>query len=99
MAAAIAAKKQQSTDALLKKLTSAKAFGPTSAIPLTPDTPEQEQALAELIGTATVRLWNGNLYLDRDRQKAQAQQGGWIALVVLVALVSLGASLVALLSL
>jgi hypothetical protein len=95
---ASAAKKQQARDALLKDLKDAKAFGPGTTVALIPDSAEQEEALTELIGTATVRSWNGGYYLDRARLKAREQQQGWVALVVILALLSLGASAIALLS-
>ena len=96
---AAAATRQQASEALLKRLADAKAFGPSSAVPLTPANGEEEQALAELVGTATVRPWNGGYYLDRERKKEREEQQGWIALVVLVAVISLGASAIALLAL
>lgn len=99
IAAGTGSSQQATAQALLKKLTSAKAFGPTSAIPLLPDGPGEEKALAELVGTATVRPWSGGYYLDRDRKRARDQQQGWIALVVGLAIVSILVSVFALLAL
>lgn len=96
---AAAAQGQAAQDALLKQLTEAKAFGPSSAIPLTPKDAAQDKALTELIGLMTVRPWNGRYYLDRERQKEREQQQGWMALVILAVIASVLASAVALLTL
>ena len=96
---AAAAQGQSAQQALLKQLTDAKAFSPSSALPLTPKGAAEEKALAELIGHMTVRPWNGRYDLDRDRQKEREAQQGWIVLVILLAIASLLASAVALINL
>jgi hypothetical protein len=96
---AAAAQGQSAQQAILKQLTDAKAFGPSSAVPLAPNDAAQEKALTELLGLMTVRPWNGGYYLDRDRQKEREQQQGWIALVILVVIASVVATAVALLAL
>ena len=96
---AAAAQGQSAQQALLKQLTDAKAFGPSSAVLLTPTSAAEEKALTELVGLMTVRPYSGRYYLDRDRQKEREQQQGWTALVILVVIASLLASTVALLNL
>ena len=85
--------------ALLAQLTAAKAYDPGTAIRLQPDGVETA-ALTELVGVAIVRpLGQGRYYLDRERQKEQSAQQGWIALVILLGVASLLASSIALASL
>jgi hypothetical protein len=96
---AAAAQGQSAQQALVKQLTEAKAFGPSSAVPLTPTNAAEEKALTELVGLMTVRPYSGRYYLDRDRQKEREAQQGWIALVILLAIASLLASALALINL
>ena len=97
---AAAAAKEEAANAVRAKFAEAKAFGPATAIVPDIESPEQQSAIDELQGLGIVRaLGGGRYYLDRDRQAERKAQQGRIALIVLAGLVSLLASVVALLAL
>lgn len=88
--------RQGAQQTLLQKLTAAKAFEPSTAVQL-PVEGAEESALTELVGLSIVRpLGSGRYYLDRDRQRERAAQGGWIAMVILLGVGSALASFIAL---
>ena len=89
---------QTGKQALLAKLAKARAFDASSAIRLGDD-PAEAAVLTELAGLAIVRPRGGGFYyLDRERQRDQAAQQGWLALAILLALASVMASLIALIA-
>lgn len=94
---AAAAQKQAAQDALLNQLTSAKAFTPSAAIVLKTDGKDQDGALKELVGHAVVRpIGAGRFYLDRERKAERARQQGHAVLLILAAMLSILASVLAL---
>ena len=96
---ALAASQTKSTDtakqALLAKLTKAKAFDVSNAIRLG-DAPAEAAALTELVGQSIVRpKGDGRYYLDRERQRERVVQQGWLAPAVLLGVANVTVSLIA----
>ena len=93
---ASAANRQTAQQAVVQKLTAAKALEPSAAVRLDVDGAEAS-ALTELVGLAVVRpLGAGRYYLDRERQKERAAQQGWVAVGLLLAIGSVMVSVIAL---
>jgi len=90
------AARRTAQQSVIAQFTAAKAFEPSGAIAIAPDGFERD-ALTELVALAIVRpLGDGRYYLDRERQRERAAQGGWIALVILLGAGSAVASFIAL---
>ena len=96
-AALIAASRQQEVEEAVEgKLKKAKALGPSSAIKLELD-PGQQKLLEQALAAGTVRREGEDRYYINERAIADRQEGqGFMALIVLLIVASLIASIAAL---